>query len=246
MFKKLSAVAAMEQLIGDEYRIAMEADDDSPTDLTAATNDAMKRASGKNADTGDLNPSRTSDETKSENADTTERGGLSDDLTSINPDDAETPVEGADDVGGDGPDDESGDADMGDDSGMDGNDSSSEDNSLPQESAEQAMAILKLQKNMTAFYQTLANMMDELHNYSAPASSPELRDIFNAAVDHISSAKEMMFDIASSKITPANYADKLRKYIALRHVYSVVLDMLRLHFQALDEESGVLKSDRNS
>ena len=82
-------------------------------------------------------------------------------------------------------------------------------------------------------------MVDILSTYSAPASTPELRKIFNSAVDHLSSAKEMMYDLVASEITPNNYPDKLRKYIALRHVYSVVLEMLQLHFHILDDQSGL-------
>lgn len=225
-------------LFGDRHQIAMEAPG-APEDLTATTNDMMKRASGGRADQGNLDPARTSEETQAENAEGTDRDAMSDNVDSIDPEpdaggDPEMPPEegGGDDLGGM---DDVGDEGGGDMGGMD--DAGGEDQA-PAETPEQARNILKLQKNMSTFYQILTNMMDVLGKYSAPASTPELRKIYNSAVDHLSSAKEMMYELVASEITPNNYPDKLRKYIALRHVYSTVLEMLQLHFRILDDQSG--------
>lgn len=225
-------------LFGDRHQIAMEAPG-APEDLTATTNDMMKRASSGRADPGGLDPARTSEETQAENAEGTDRDAMSDNVDSIDPEpneggDPEMPPDegGGDDLGGmDNFGDEGGD--------MGGMDDAGGEEQAPVETPEQARNILKLQKNMSTFYQIITNMVDILSTYSAPASTPELRKIFNSAVDHLSSAKEMMYDLVASEITPNNYPDKLRKYIALRHVYSVVLEMLQLHFHILDDQSGL-------
>lgn len=225
-------------LFGDRHQIAMEAPG-APEDLTATTNDMMKRASGGRADPGGLDPARTSEETQAENAEGTDRDAMSDNVDSIDPEpneggDPEMPPDegGGDDLGGM--------DDFGDEGGdMGGMDNAGGEEQAPTETPEQARNILKLQKNMSTFYQIITNMVDILSTYSAPASTPELRKIFNSAVDHLSSAKEMMYDLVASEITPNNYPDKLRKYIALRHVYSVALEMLQLHFHILDDQSGL-------
>ena len=88
---------------------------------------------------------------------------------------------------------------------------------------------------MNQFYQVLKNTCDSLTDYSAPSSTEDLQRIFNQAVGHLSAAKEMLFNLLTSPFTSANYADKLRKYVALRHVYSTILNVLDIHFDVLDQ-----------
>lgn len=231
---KIDGVYYMRNLFG-ELETAMEADE--PEDITATTNDMMKRAGGGRADPGEMNPSRTSEETRQEDGGNVDRDAMSDNTDSLDP---EPPA----DEGGSPEDDAGGDmGDMGgDDMGGSGSPPPSEEEQAPPETPEQGQQILKLQQNMATFYRILSNTMQTLNDYTAPATSPELRKIFNAAVDHLTSAKEMLFDLVSTDFTSENYPEKLRKYIALRHVYSAVLEMLQLHFQVMDSQNGSQKS----
>jgi hypothetical protein len=219
--------------------VAMEAGE--PEDITATTDDMMKRAGGANADTGEMNPSRTSEETQQANGGNVDRDAMSGNTDGLNPD---PNAGGTDDTGMGDMDDLGGGGDMGGEGGGDmGGGMEPQEDQAPPESPEQAEQILKLQKNMTTFYRILSNTLDTLNGYSAPATTPELRKIYNAGVSHLTSAKEMMTDLVSTDITSANYPDKLRKYITLRHVYSAVVEMLTLHFQVLEEgQSGSSKT----
>lgn len=235
---KIDGTYYMRSLFGNLVT-AMEADG-QPEDITATTNDMMKRASGSRADTGELNPSRTSEETQQENGGNIDRDAMSDNTDGLDPnppeDDGAMPPED-DGMGGD-----MGElGGEGDDMGG-GNEPTADDTSTPAESPEQGQRILKLQKNMFTFYRILCNTMETVNDYTAPASTPELRKIFNAAIDHLSSAKDMLYELVSTDFTPDNYPTKLRKYIALRHVYSAVIEMLQLHFQILDSQSGSSKT----
>jgi hypothetical protein len=102
---------------------------------------------------------------------------------------------------------------------------------------EQSQSIVKLQQNMSQFYRVLSSTISSLGDYSAPSSSEDLRKIFNGAMDHLTRSKELLLDLLTTDFTPGNYAEKLRKYVALRHVYSAVLEMLDLHFNMLDQEN---------
>ena len=209
----------------------------NPDDITASTDDAMRRASGRRADAGDFDPSRTSEETRAENADNAGGEAGMADIDTVEPDtpgenpDADNPDDmgGGDDLGG-------GDmGDMGEDDPDAGGDTGMGDDQAPNETPEQAKQIFFLQKKMNQFYQVLKNTCDSLTDYSAPSSTEDLQRIFNQAVGHLSAAKEMLFNLLTSPFTSANYADKLRKYVALRHVYSTILNVLDIHFDVLDQ-----------
>lgn len=247
---KIGDTIYTKSLFSNRWTPAVEA----PEDLTATTNDMMRRASSaRNADHGDFNPGRTSEQTRQEDASNAQPpadGGLSDDLSSITPDNAPPgPADAGEDASGN-PDDPMGgdDAGMGggDDMGMDdmggggdmGGDMSSDPmgGDTPQETPEEALRISKLQKDMSQFFQVVTNTLDSLTSYVVPASTSELRKIYNSSVDNLTGVKEVLLNLLSTDFLPGNYAYKLRKYVALRHVYSTVLEVLNLHFQILKRE----------
>lgn len=217
----------------------------NPNDLTASTDDAMKRASGNNADRGDFDPGRTSDQTNQEDANDTQGEAGMGDIDSVEPD---TPGEnpegddmGGDDIGGGG-DDFGG--DMGGDDPNAGGDTGMGDDQTPNETPEQSKQIFYLQKKMNQFYQVLKNTCESLTDYSAPSSNDDLLRVYNQAVGHLSSARDMLYDLLTSPFTSANYADKLRKYVALRHVYSTILNVLDIHFNILDQMTQTKQSSK--
>lgn len=234
---------------------AMEAD--GPEDLTASTNDAMRRANST-TNRPSTDPTRTSEDTQQEDATNTERGNMSGDMSNVTPDDpnAAAPTDtganpeeggddgtGLDDLGGaDGGDDMSMDDGTGDDMGGDMGGSMGEEDPLPPATAEQGRQIINLQTNMSAFYQTISNMLNILSNYAAPSSDPDLRDLYNNCVDHVSEIKAILEDTFDTPITSVNYPNKLRKYVALRHAYSAILEMLDIHFDVLSEQLGVINT----
>ena len=121
--------------------------------------------------------------------------------------------------------------DMGNDSG--GDDANGE---LPQETPEQARAINNLQQNMSQFYRVLSNTIDSLSSYNMPSSTKELQQLYSSSLDHLTGAKSVMLKLLSTDFTPGNYAYKLRRYVALRHLYSTVLEVINLHFAIMKRE----------
>lgn len=238
----------------DGMRRAYEA----PEDLTTTTSTMMKNASSRRQRPAGqvFEPERTSDATQNaeQSGDTqsNELGGIDtinvDSGTDPNPDSTEPPSDGddatANDDGGDG--DDMGDMgmdDTGDDSGNsmdDGSGGSFDDGTeVPKETPDQAISVQNLQQNMSHFYRILQNTIDTLSSYSAPATTSELQSLYTSSISHLTSAKERLFDLLVTDFLPSNYAYKLRQYIALRHVYSTVLEVLNLHFDILSKETNV-------
>ena len=207
---------------------AMEADD-----LTAATDDMMKRAGTKQADQGNLNP-----EAPTEGADMS--GDSAAGAPADNADGSGDDILGGED-GGEG-------GDMGSDTGMGGDTAgggdmgeggdqgSGDDENLANQSPESINSVTKLHSNMTNFYHAVVSASKTLGNFGVPASSSELRDIYNSAINHLNEMKDLIFEELKTDFTVENYGVKLRKYVALRHVYSAVLEMVSLHFDVLDKE----------
>lgn len=239
---------------------AMEA----PEDLTATTNDAMKRAGGRNRQRSDFEPPQTSEQTQQENASGAGGdGSISADIDAITPDNAP----GGGDQGGGGEPSDMGNPDagggddfgMGDDGGMDdgmgGDDGMGDDmgggdmgggdysdGEDPEEAAiktpEDAIRISKLQQEMQQFYNIVVNTCDVLPSCAPPSSNEDLRKIYSSSTLHLNEAKELLLNLLTTKFTPGNYANKLRKYLALRHLYSTVLEVLNLHF-------GIVEAQKN-
>lgn len=220
---------------------------EAPVDLTATTNDMMRNASNtRNRNNQEFDPGRTSEETQREDGGNVQENpnSMSDDVDAINPENApggEDPNAMADDGMG-GEDDGMGDMGgmddgMGDMGGEDfggGSDMGGEE--LPEETPEQAQAIMKLHMGLKQFYDVISNTLEALSDYAAPSSTPELQKLFSSCMVHLTGIKDVLVDLLTTDFLPTNYAYKLRKYVALRHVYSTVLEILDLHFQILKDE----------
>lgn len=256
---KFQGKTYVKSIFGKDWTPAVEA----PEDLTATTNDMMRRAGTRRADTGNFDPSRTSDETRRQDGGNINMDNTSTNVDQLEPDNApSTPADmagGADDpnLGGDAAGREGGDelgldeggdatgmgdmddlgggADAGGDMGGDfGGDAA--DGELPKETPEQARAINNLQQNMAQFYRVLSNTIDSLSSYNMPSSTKELQQLYSSSLDHLTGAKSVMLNLLTTDFTPGNYAYKLRRYVALRHLYSTVLEVVNLHFNIMKRE----------
>lgn len=219
---------------------AMEA----PEDLTATTNDAMRRSGTRNRQQSDFEPPTTSNETRQENA----SGGPADNANPNNEGDAPNDGGGGD-AGGD---------ELGLDDGMAADDGMNDDGSgggddmgggdfggsgdgmggddTPPESPEDAVRIRRLQDIMNQFYIVLCNTCDSMTSTVIPSADEDLQKIYASSTANLNAAKAMLLDLLTTKFTPGNYAYKLRKYLALRHLYSVVLEIIEMHSDAIDAQ----------
>ena len=230
---------------------AMEA---GPEDLTTTTSDLMKRAgSATNGPDDQFEPPTTSEETQQENAAGTERGAMSGDMDNVTPDDGMG--SGGDmgmgtDDGMGGMDDGMGGGDMGMNDGMGGGDTyggggggfgDGEENPFKGK-PDRARAVYRLYVTLEQFSKVLDSMSESLTNYVAPTTSQELRDLYNHCCLYIEECRQQMRQLMETDFTPDNYSMKRRRYVAIRHVYSGVVDILALHFKMLQTENKTTKS----
>ena len=222
-----------------------------PEDLTTTTSDLMKRAgSATNAPDDQFAPPTTSDETMQENAAGTERGAMSGNMDAVTPDDG---MGGMDDMGM-GMDDGmggGGNLGMGGMGGMDdgmggggfgGGGFGGEEENPFKGKPDRARAVYRLYTNIERFNKTLGAMSDSLADYVAPTSSQELSQLYSHCVSHIEECRSRIKELLESDFTPDNYPSKLRKYMACRHVYAGVLEILNLHFKMLKVDQKNQKS----
>lgn len=226
---------------------AMEA---GPEDLTTTTSELMKRAgSATNGPDDQFEPPTTSEETQQENAAGTDRGAMSGNMDNVTPDDGMGGDMGMGDDGMGGMDNGMG-GNMGDmDDGMGGGDAygggggfGGEDENPFKGKPDRARAVYRLYVTLEQFSRVLDSTAETLTNYMAPTSSEELRKLYNHCCSYIEECRSQMRDLMESDFTPDNYSMKRRRYIAIRHVYSGVLDILTLHFKMLQSDSRVNKS----
>lgn len=223
----------MEYLFGS----AMEA----PIDITKTTDTMMKSIGGNNPDTGELDPNITSDSSKAANGDNIDnRGDINTNTNNIlntpdtpepqeepkpeNNTTEENPDETEDDVGDNTQNDDVNQNDMGE----------------PEEpiTPEQVQSLKKLRENMNLFYNNLCSNIELLGNYSPNSIIPEAQEIYFKITSHLNECKKQLFTLLTTEFTITLYPDLLRKYIAIRHVYDICLNMLNNHFEILDNATS--------
>lgn len=215
------------------YGGAMEA----PADITKTTDTMMKSIGGDDPDPGDLDPVTTTNETQNANGDDIDnRGDISTNTNNIlNTPDAPEPQDDAGDMNPDGTGEDMGDA--GDDMGEGGDDMGGADDMMPPEPSltpEQIKSISKLRDSMNYLYDVVKSNLDLLGDYAPNTANPDAQQIYYRIIDHLNECKDMLFKQLSTEIDADKYPEFLKKYIAIRHVYDICLNMLNIHFQVMD------------
>ena len=217
---------------------------EAPVDITKTTDTMMKSIGGDEPDPGDLDPTTTTNETQNANGDNIDNSGdISTNTDNIlNTPDAPEPQEGNVDM----PEGEGG--DIGDDTtmGEGGDDMGGAEDMAPPEppmTPEQIKSITKLRDSMNYLYDVIRSNLDLLGDYAPNTANPDAQEIYYNIINHLGECKEMLYKQLSEEITVDKYPDFLKKYIAIRHVYDICLNMLNIHFQVMDITSD--KKDKS-
>lgn len=156
-----------------------------------------------------------------------DNAGNSDD----NPAGEETPTEGddspAEDDGGEGEelvDDEMGE---GEDEPLDGD---SEDEALEEEKTPQIYQKNKLKNNMILFHNIVSNDINLLTESITAINDASAIGTCNKALANLREVKQFLSDTINEGLAKDPYEKSLRKYVALRRVYDIVIEILNKHF----------------
>lgn len=87
-----------------------------------------------------------------------------------------------------------------------------------------------LRDNMVAFYNVLVNNIDLLSESIGNLNEQQSIDITNKVIDNIREIKRLLMNAISNDLSNNEYEEVLRKYITLRRVYDISIEMLDKHF----------------
>lgn len=107
-----------------------------------------------------------------------------------------------------------------------------------------AYHIVNLQTNAMALYNSVSALITTLTEYMVPTSTSDVKKVYNRAMEHLMVIKTNLEELLGSPFQVNSYASKMRKYMTLRHAYSLTLDQLLMYFEALnvENERGTEKS----
>lgn len=147
---------------------------------------------------------------------------------------------GADDMG-DGMNDGMGGDDMGGEMGMSGGDMGGsmmggDDGS--EMKPENARLIANLQTNINAVFDSVTGLKNSLNGYSAPSASQPVRELYTRALGQLNTIHDELQNLLEKPITVSTYPAKLRTFVSLRYAYSLVIEEIANHFDAVDVENG--------
>lgn len=231
----------MSSSFSDFIAAAMEAADD----LTRETRAMMRgtvRSAGQNPNTDDSIEGGGMDDLGGGGLDTepTDNPGSPDDMggggNDMGEGDLGDAMGGNDDFGG-GMDDGMGGMGGDDMSGMGSSDMIPGEDGAGEMSPKYANHIVNLQTNAMALYNSVSTLITSLTEYSVPPSDPEVKKLYSNAMDHLTVIKTSLEEILGSPFRVNTYASKMRKYMTLRHAYSLTMDQLVLYFEALNVEN---------
>lgn len=229
------------------FKAAMEA----PMDVTAETERTMQTMGGDNPQETPADPTRTSTATAAaDGGDIDNDGALSTDTNNIldtpeneTPDDAGI---GEDDamVEGDNPDDPNamGDTGMAGDTTNDLQEQANQTNAT----AQQIESLKKLRDEIDALYHIIQGNIEILGSYTPNSAIKEAQDIYFKVQSHLNHCSEYLYNMLTDEFNVTKYPDLLQKYIAIRHIYDLTLNMLNMHFNILDIAEGTSQSGSKS
>lgn len=229
------------------FGAAMEA----PTDVTAETERTMQSMGGDNPQETPADPTRTSSATAAaDGGDIDNDGALSTDTNNIldtpdnePTDDAEM---GEDDamVEGDNPEDPNAMGDTG--AGGDMTNDLQQQANQTNASAQQIESLKKLRDEIDALYHIIQGNIEILGSYTPNSAIKEAQDIYFKAQSHLNHCSEYLYNMLTDEFSVTKYPELLQKYIAIRHVYDLTLNMLNMHFNILDIAEGTGQSGSKS
>lgn len=221
----------------DGYTIATEADD--------VTQTVARQMGGARAPTNRATDERAEDLTQTDNIFADAHEGDED-----APPQPETPEDQDDQT--DNPENppEDGETDNLDDGAGDGEDPPPEDgetdDSLEDESAPQSVYSDKntLKDNIIYFTNILRTDIDELTNVLGGLNDLESIQVVNSVITNMRNCKDVLHKTLTNDMETSSYEELMRKYITVKRIYDISIEMLDKHFSNMQKKPIRRKSKR--
>lgn len=224
----------------DKFKIAMEAED-----ITRSTQNAVQQSIGNSVSDSETNSDNDSPDTGKSRPEedltktddifgTEEPENTPGDTPSGNPDDDSRPEEdlsNTDNIFGDEDNQDNGETDpnMNNDSTE-----NSIDNNMPIDSTNLDLAFAdknKIRDNMVQLYNIITGDIDLLTNSINSIDKMETVQVVNAILNHLRNAKDILYKTLTKNITKISYDELLQKYITLKRVYDLSIEMIDTYFK---------------
>jgi hypothetical protein len=88
---------------------------------------------------------------------------------------------------------------------------------------------------MIRLYEVVAGDIHVLENSMNSVETISDAKVLSIVLKHMRNTKQYLYDIITNELTSSSYEDLLQKYIALKNIYEICLEILTKHFNKSEE-----------
>jgi len=116
----------------------------------------------------------------------------------------------------------------------------SADDAAPEENNQNSLLFAdknKIKKYLVQLYKIISGNISVITDVITTIDDRETISVVNNVLDNLRNCKEIIFTILTEDLTKLSYDELLQKYITLKRVYSISVEMLERHFSINEKKN---------
>lgn len=116
----------------------------------------------------------------------------------------------------------------------------SSDDAAPEENNQNSLLFAdknKIKKYLVQLYKIISGNISVITSVITTIDNHETISVINSVLDNLRNCKETIFTILTEELTKLSYDELLQKYITLKRVYSISVEMLERHFSINEKKN---------
>lgn len=116
----------------------------------------------------------------------------------------------------------------------------SSDDVAPEENNQNSLLFAdknKIKKYLVQLYKIISGNISVITDVITTIDDHETISVVNNVLDNLRNCKEIIFTILTEELTKLSYDELLQKYITLKRVYSISVEMLERHFSINEKKN---------
>lgn len=116
----------------------------------------------------------------------------------------------------------------------------SSDDAAPEENNQNSLLFAdknKIKKYLVQLYKIISGNISVITSVITTIDNHETISVINNVLDNLRNCKETIFTILTEELTKLSYDELLQKYITLKRVYSISVEMLERHFSINEKKN---------
>lgn len=116
----------------------------------------------------------------------------------------------------------------------------SADNAAPEENNQNSLLFTdknKIKKYLVQLYKIISGNISVITDVITTIDNHETISVVNNVLDNLRNCKEIIYTILTEDLTKLSYDELLQKYITLKRVYSISVEMLEKHFSINEKKN---------